>query len=255
MEFKTIGHFRELGGYATQDGRKIKSGLLYRSGELVHVSEEEQALLGSLNIDTVFDLRSADENKSKPDVSGNYKIISCPLASPARDADERYKNPVSYLDKMKNCDEKRYNYMLYSFAKGYLDFAYNTETISQIIQSLNQHKTILFHCFGGKDRTGVVSMLIMLFLGCDYETCKKDYMLHNEITEKEFALYSGMLEKYQFSDWGKKTGVLSFKAWDFLFDCAYMSIFDLYTSIEDYLEDQFGVDQAQIDDWKDFYLE
>lgn len=255
MDFKTVAHFRELGGYETKDGKKIKKGLLYRSGELTHLSEEELTVLNSLNIDTVFDLRSAKDYQEKPDAAGNYKILSCPLATPERDADERYKNPATYFDRIKNCDEKTYNYMLYAFAKGYLEFAYNRETVSQIIGALNRHETILFHCFGGKDRTGVVSMLIMLFLGCDYETCKKDYMLHNEISENEFKLYSEMLSKQGLSEWGTKVTTLSFKAWDFLFDSAYMSIFYLYNTIEDYLEDQFGIGKEQIEDWKNYYLE
>ena len=56
-EFKTITHFRELGGMKTEDGRSIRHGFFYRCGELAGASIEEQQKFNSLNIAYVFDLR------------------------------------------------------------------------------------------------------------------------------------------------------------------------------------------------------
>lgn len=253
--FTTIAHFRELGGYPTVDGRVVRPGLLYRSGDLTHVSDDEHTVLESLGIDTVFDLRSLEEQAKNPDLPGSYRVVCCPLASPERKSDERYKNPVSYLDKMLHADESYYNYRFHGFAKGYLEFAYNKETLSQIFAALDRHETLLLHCMGGKDRTGVAVMLVMAALGCDYETCKRDYMLHNEITRDETAMYMDMLRKQGMTDWAEKIALLGFRAWDDLFDAAWYSVFDIYSSIGSYLEDQFGVNAKQIEDWKNYYLE
>lgn len=254
-QFRTISHFRELGGWKTADGRTIRHNLIYRCGELSHISDEELEKLNSLNIKTVYDLRSTEEQKGFPDRTGNYKIVLCPLAKPSIKTDVKYKNPASFIDRMKNADENYYNYSRISFAKGYLEFCYNTETIGKVIESLDRHETFLYHCFGGKDRTGTISMLIMLFLGCDYQTCKEHYMYHKIMTAQEEAEYVKRLEKNEVSDWGIKLGKYYFQVSEELFDCAYYSIFDVYNTIEDYLEDQFGIGKDQIADWKNFYLE
>ena len=254
-EFTTISHFRELGGCKTADGRAIRHGLLYRSGELCHVSDDEHAVLESLGIDTVFDLRSAKDHANKPDRPGSYRVVCCPLAAPERECGERFRNPADYFDKIRTADEHLYNFRFHAFASDYLEFAYNRKTLSQIFAALDRHETLLVHCFGGKDRTGIVSMLIMAALGCDYESCKQNYMLHNEITREETAMYLDMLRKQGLTDWAEKIALLGFRAWEDLFDAAWYSVFDLYNSVEGYLEDQFGVTAEQIADWRSYYLE
>lgn len=254
-KFETIAHFRQLGGCKTTDGRTIKYDYIYRSGELSHVSDEELDKLNALNIKTVFDLRSTREQLANPDIKANYEVVLCPLASPARNADEKYKNQASFSDKMKNADESYYNFGRIGFGKGYMEFVYNRETISKIIEAMNRHEIFLYHCFGGKDRTGTISMLIMLFLGCDYDECKRNYMLHREITIDEQARYIERLKQNGFSEYGIKLARYYSEVCDELFDCAYYAIFDVYKSIEDYLKDQFDIDKEQIEDWKNFYLE
>ena len=55
LEFKTISHFRELGGMKTEDGRTVRHGYFYRCGELAGASQAEQQKIDALNIGTVFD--------------------------------------------------------------------------------------------------------------------------------------------------------------------------------------------------------
>lgn len=254
-QFNTIAHFRELGGCKTTDGKTIKKGYIYRSGELTHVSKKEQIILNSLNIKTVYDLRSIREQQESPDIEGNYRIVLCPLANPERNADEKYKKRINYIEKMRHVDQKYYNFGKFGFGKGYSDFAYNTKTVAKIIESLNRHETFLFHCFGGKDRTGVIAMIIMLSLGCDYEECKKNYMLHKKITVEEQKEYIEFMKKSKFSEYGIKLERYYSEVHEELFDVAYCSIFDVYNTIDEYLEDLYGISREQIDDWRKFYLE
>ena len=255
LDFKTISHFRDIGGEMTKDGRAIKHNLIFRSGELTHVSKQEQGKLHNLNIKTVYDLRSEKEQVSNPDVKGSYDIVSCPLAKPSFKTDVKYQNPINFMDRVKNANESYYNYSKLNFAKDYLEFAYNIEAISKIIESLDRHEVFLYHCFGGKDRTGVISMLIMLFLGCDYETCKAHYMYHSVITVEEEKAYIEMLKKNNFNEAGIKISQYFFEVSEELFDCAWYSIFDVYNTIEDYLYDLFNVDMSRINNWREFYLE
>lgn len=254
-KFETIAQFREIGGYKTQDGRTIRYGQIYRSGELTRVSAEEQALLASLNIKTVYDLRSTKEQQALQDVPGNYDVVLCPLAQEKIDVDVKYRNPAGFTDRVIAADESYYNFYKHSFAKGYLEFAYNTATISKIFGSMSRHEIFLYHCFGGKDRTGFISMLLMHILGCDYETCKTDYMLHNSIIAEKEGRYLEKLREKGANEFGIKTARVYSEAAEELFDCAWHSIYSLYNTIDDYLSDRFGIGPEVVNDWKNFYLE
>ena len=54
-------NFRDLGGYAAGDGRRIKWGAVYRSGELSQLTDDDVGKLGQLGIRTVVDFRSPEE--------------------------------------------------------------------------------------------------------------------------------------------------------------------------------------------------
>ena len=59
-------NFRDLGGYATADGRRVRHGELFRSGVLSDLSDADLAVLTGLRIATVVDLRSAIEIEERP---------------------------------------------------------------------------------------------------------------------------------------------------------------------------------------------
>jgi len=61
-------NFRDLGGYETDDGRRVKTGEIYRSGELSHLTDEDIAALEGLQIRTVVNLLLPEEiEKNGPD--------------------------------------------------------------------------------------------------------------------------------------------------------------------------------------------
>ena len=63
---KRLKNFRDLGGIPTVDGKKIRHGLLYRSGHLCKISEEKAEFLRDRKgIETVVDLRSPSELAEK----------------------------------------------------------------------------------------------------------------------------------------------------------------------------------------------
>ena len=65
MPFTGIHNFRDLGGYTTQDGRRVKWGQLYRSSKLSGLSPEDQDYLNGTALIYLFHLRDRKE-KSLP---------------------------------------------------------------------------------------------------------------------------------------------------------------------------------------------
>ena len=63
----TVDNFRDLGGIVLENGRVIKDGMIFRSGELFGLSDGDKAELDKLGIDYIFDLRGYDEVEYKPD--------------------------------------------------------------------------------------------------------------------------------------------------------------------------------------------
>ena len=71
MSFDSIQNFRDVGGYQSRDGRRIKWGKIYRSGRLDNASYYDCNKLRSLYTNTLIDIRSNMENEPK-----NYSKLS-----------------------------------------------------------------------------------------------------------------------------------------------------------------------------------
>ena len=73
---KSIHNFRDFGGYKTENGSRLKEGLLYRSGGLSKASDEDLEKLSALKIKTICDLRSEHERKKEPDRFPNVEPVT-----------------------------------------------------------------------------------------------------------------------------------------------------------------------------------
>lgn len=60
-------NFRDLGGYKTKDGRRVKWGLVFRSGKCNSLTEDDLAYLATIPLKTVIDFRSSSEQEAEPD--------------------------------------------------------------------------------------------------------------------------------------------------------------------------------------------
>ena len=58
LEVDGVVNFRDIGGYHTADGHRVRTGLIYRSGALGGITEKGMATLQGLGIKLVCDLRS-----------------------------------------------------------------------------------------------------------------------------------------------------------------------------------------------------
>lgn len=67
IDIATLPNLRDLGGWPTRDGRRVRRNLLFRSTDLDGLDADGSAALARLSLRTVVDLRTAGERQARPD--------------------------------------------------------------------------------------------------------------------------------------------------------------------------------------------
>ena len=76
IALRTLPNLRDLGGYATGDGRVVRRGQLYRSVLLGRLSDEDVARVRELDLQVIFDFRTAAEHRATPDRDVGARTIN-----------------------------------------------------------------------------------------------------------------------------------------------------------------------------------
>jgi protein-tyrosine phosphatase len=159
-------NFRDLGGYATVDGRVVRTGMLFRSGALHALTDADRERLQALGVRVAVDLRPPEEQAAEPTNAPFLRIMPVPLMRGERTSGpSALANGEGYL-------RDRYIEIL-------LDRAADIGTIVRSLAGEDGLPAVI-HCAAGKDRTGVVSAVLLLALGVDEATVLDDYELTSE---------------------------------------------------------------------------
>ena len=75
-------NFRDIGGYKTKDGRTVKSGIIYRSGEFPRLTDEDVKKLDKLGVKTVVNFleQSEIDFRGRDRVPEGTKEVHLPIA-------------------------------------------------------------------------------------------------------------------------------------------------------------------------------
>ncbi|WP_343528070.1 tyrosine-protein phosphatase [Sphingomonas sp.] len=167
-------NFRELGGYRTADGRMVKWGLLYRSGQMHDLTSADYAYLQKLGIRTVCDFRDTRERTTEPTLwpaghspkvlSDDYALDMSGMMLPGDPSTWTHEQVVSAMT-------ATYPKLLDQFRGQYA---------RMFAELLAGHAPLAFHCTAGKDRTGVAAALLLSALGVPRATIIADYLLSNQ---------------------------------------------------------------------------
>ena len=182
INFIKLSNFRDLGGIKTQDGKTIKPNMLLRSGQLFELPEEEVKRLSDVyNLKTVVDFRGKNEILKNPNVDiAGTKYLNLEISNETGKSTSK--------DEFKDV-------LMHGSADDHLVEAYDRFIRSDIaIQQfkdfldtlLNQEEgAVLWHCFAGKDRTGMAALYLLTILNVSDEEIMKDYLLTNELRKRE----------------------------------------------------------------------
>jgi len=248
-------NFRDMGGYKTQDCRTMKMGLLFRSDELSRLSDNDQLELQRLNIKLIIDLRTPNERKSKPDrisKDAGIKLINIPIYPFHQDPNRLQRWFWLVSGKFKDFDFD--NYMKGYYHKIAFDHATQIGEILSLISDKN-NLPALFHCTGGKDRTGFATALIQLLVGVPKETIFEDYLLTNFFLEphiNKFIRYFRRVSLYRMkSDQIRPIWEARREYLEQVLD----EIQKEYGTVEEYLQQECGMEQNLSNHFKEMLLE
>lgn len=177
LPLKGAFNLRDFGGYATARGGHVRRGMLYRSGTMHHLSEEDERQLASLGIATVFDLRRRGEREAEP----TRWCEAAGLDLLSRDHDQSTGVLQEMLDDSALTPSRLRETMLglYRVLAGEHGPSYKI-----IFDRLLDGKVpLLLNCAAGKDRTGVGVALILSALDVPRDAILADYVMTAEVAD------------------------------------------------------------------------
>ncbi|MEU3841167.1 tyrosine-protein phosphatase [Streptomyces sp. NPDC028635] len=195
-ELTGVRNFRDVGGLPTVDGRRVRHGVLFRSGHLAHATAEDAAYLSSLGLHTIFDFRNAADQKLEgPDVElPGVRNVNLPLSDPADGAEFWKMVRDGDLDQLRGilADGKGANRMIASYRTIIKE---RTGEHSRVLHALAEDNVpALMHCAAGKDRAGLSIAVTLLALGVEKDAIVEDYLKSNEKHRRYKVRRSGSAE-------------------------------------------------------------
>lgn len=239
-------NFRDLGGYATRDGRRVRTGMLFRSGVLTYLTPEDHAALAPLGIRTIVDLRRDDEIAAEPTTwAGPVRQLSWQLdesiASSQRGA------PWEHA----TSDEALRAWLIESYPS-MADWM--TRAVRGLLDAVIDDQTpLVFHCAAGKDRTGFCAAILLGLAGVDEETILADFALTNTavdlfaFTRQHRNAGLGLTDgQHPFEKMAPDVRDALMRADPAYLKAALDSITARHGSIEGYVQAALGLDQIRI---------
>ncbi|MGH8981269.1 MAG: tyrosine-protein phosphatase [Acidimicrobiales bacterium] len=166
-------NFRDLGGYRTADGRTVRWRSLFRADSLSQLTQADRAVVRSLGVATVIDLRSLAE----VDLA-RFPVDELPVGF----------HHLPLVGKLPAFETFRQGAGF--FAGHYQEMARDSaDQIAAAIAIVAQRyrHPVVVHCAAGKDRTGVLIGIVLALLDVPDETIVEDYALSNRAMEALLA--------------------------------------------------------------------
>ena len=165
---------RDLGGIRIEN-KITKYGVLFRSDALHQLTEADQQRLADLSLSAILDFRVEFEitkapNRLSPELAARQKLR--PFLP---------KTTHALFDMVNNGEIDAAEVQRYMCEQYRVLTLEHTREYRQVLDDLlaANGQSVLFHCTSGKDRTGMISAIILAALGADEKSIVDDYVLTN----------------------------------------------------------------------------
>ncbi len=166
---ETTMNTRELGGYRTFTGSRTEFLSFIRSDKVLYPNERDIDFLVSRQILTVIDMREERDVRNFPSpfaAMGQFQYFHVPIEEGSRIPESAREVPYSYFRIAESA---------------------NMREVFRIMSGAESG--VLYHCSAGKDRTGVVSAILLLLAGVSRADIVENYMITKECNRERFCRF------------------------------------------------------------------
>ncbi len=255
---KSQPNFRDLGGHETVDGRGVKPGLVFRSGELARLTDDDVSRLRTLGVKTVVNFLTdvEIEAKGRDRLPDGVKEISLPIKGGNDLAKIALKaTQTGDFSKLPPTISPEVHEIL--IAEATAEYA---TLLREIAKPGNL--PLVFHCSHGVHRTGTAAAVVLSALGVPWETVRKDYLLSNEYRKEEVAKRLKQLREQAAKLQGikpRQVDMTNINAFYILqpsyIDASLDKAVKQYGSMQRYIRDGLGIKNAEIRTLRDSLLD
>ncbi len=239
LPLRGLDNFRDLGGYATSDGRLVRWGVLYRGNVPADLDKKDIAYLSRLRIKLVCDYRSEGERDEHP----STRIAPNPPETLSLPVDLEGVDPGAMREQIRTGGIAALgikDLMLSAYRSFVTDHAAQWATMFRRLED-PANLPALLHCTAGKDRTGFASALLLLALGVPEETVYEDYLLTNRYRESFRRFVLRWVPLYSLFRTNPEDLLPLLEARREYLETSLATITELHGSVDAYLEGPLGV--------------
>ncbi|MBO9640499.1 MAG: tyrosine-protein phosphatase [Siphonobacter aquaeclarae] len=238
-------NFRDVGGYLTTDGRRVKWNRIYRSASIQKLTDGDMDTLRARQIYTVIDFRGKEEAAAAPDRLLPQAAYT--LSPAGSDAALQSGERMAALFKGNGFLEDFYG-------KGGIPyFGERYRPLFQQLLALNDTTSLLYHCTGGRDRTGMATALFLYALGVPRTTIDADFTASNVYLRpmmgpmmKPLAAQTGLTSEQLAAKMELRPELLT---------AFFQALQEKYGSVELFMEKELGIGEKERKMLKEKYTE
>jgi len=224
-------NFRDIGGHKTTDGKEVVRNRIFRAADISRLTDSDMKQMAQRHLYTVIDFRGVKESAAAPDrLLPNTDYLLCPAGSD---------NLPTTKDLAEMLKDKDFLLSMYG-APSMKFYGERYKPMFRKLLDLPETKAgLLYHCTGGRDRTGMATALILYTLKVPMEIIEADFVASNVyLASRNTTMYQPIIEM---SGLTESEIVERMKLRPELLRNFFGTIKEHYGSVENFLEKELGV--------------
>lgn len=242
LSFEGVENFRDFGGYDAR-GRRLKRGLLYRSAHHGNATESDLAAMRDLGLALIVDLRRPNERERDP--CRRWEGFGATVIE--NDMSEEKEDPWHMFIRDSDLTVESFRSHMENYYVKAPFVPRHVDLYARYFQALAAAQgPVLIHCAAGKDRTGILAALTHHMAGVSEEDIVADFLLTNDPGRlaRRVPVMMKMMRELNGATPTEDAVRTALGVEASYLENAFRSIHQRHGSVDAYLEETLGVDEA-----------